>query len=91
MPEALTYGPDGNLYVADRGTNAVYRFDKTTGTLLVTFGGATANVVFSGLVPGLVGLFQINAVVPAGSPSGNVDLVVTVGTSVSKTAKIVVQ
>src|SRR5579859_862349 len=29
-PEALTLGPDGNLYVGDREANSVFRFDGKT-------------------------------------------------------------
>lgn len=29
----LTFGPDGNLYIADAGANAIFKRDKTTGAL----------------------------------------------------------
>lgn len=32
-PYDLTLGPDGNLYIADAGANAIFKRDKTTGTL----------------------------------------------------------
>ncbi len=41
------------------------------------FGGAAAQVAYAGLTPGLVGLYQFNVVVPADSPSGDVELEVT--------------
>lgn len=44
---------------------------KTLATPQVTVGGAPANVVFSGLTPGLVGVYQINAVVPAAVTAGD--------------------
>ncbi len=37
----------------------------------VTIGGIPAHVVFSGLTPGLVGLYQINVLVPASAPIGS--------------------
>ena len=36
----------------------------------VTFGGVTGRVLYSGLTPGFVGLYQINVEVPGGSPLG---------------------
>ena len=60
-------------------------------TPFVTIGGATANVAFSGLTPSLIGVNQINAKVPAGAPSGNVDLVVTVNGIPSRPVRIAVQ
>ena len=37
----------------------------------VTIGGINAPVVFQGLAPGFVGLYQVNAVVPSGVEPGN--------------------
>ena len=42
----------------------------TPTTPIVTVGGASAPVTFSGLAPGYVGLYQVNAQVPAGVPGG---------------------
>lgn len=39
--------------------------------LTMTIGGATATVSYAGLAPGLVGLYQINATVPANLATGN--------------------
>jgi uncharacterized protein (TIGR03437 family) len=44
----------------------------------VTIGNLPAQVTFGGLVPGLVGVYQINAVVPAGLTPGQQSLVWTV-------------
>jgi uncharacterized protein (TIGR03437 family) len=44
---------------------------NTTGTPVVTVGGVNAQVVFSGIAPGFPGVYQVNIIVPAGSPTGN--------------------
>ena len=60
-------------------------------TPVVSIGGASAHVEFSGLAPALIGMYQINATVPAGAPSGSDDLVVTVNGVASRPVKIAVQ
>jgi uncharacterized protein (TIGR03437 family) len=42
----------------------------TTATPTVSIGGAAAPVLFSGLAPGYVGLYQVNAQVPCTAPTG---------------------
>ena len=44
---------------------------KTIGTPVVTIGSVPAQLLFSGLAPGFVGLWQINAVVPENAPAGD--------------------
>jgi uncharacterized protein (TIGR03437 family) len=51
---------------------------------VVTIGGANAPVSFSGLAPSFVGLYQVNATVPAGLKSGNQPVVIAVGSVSSK-------
>jgi uncharacterized protein (TIGR03437 family) len=48
-------------------------------------------VLFSGLAPGYVGLYQVNATVPTDAPSGNQPVVISVGGVQSKAAAIPVQ
>ena len=58
----------------------------------VTIGGAPATVQFSGLTPGDVGLYQVNAQVPAAAPKGNVvPLAISIGGATSNTVTIAVQ
>ncbi len=58
----------------------------------VTIGGISATVQFSGLTPGDVGLYQVNAQVPAGAPQGNaVPLAISIGGATSNTVTIAVQ
>ena len=53
----------------------------------VTIGGQNATVSYSGAAPGaLQGLYQINAIVPAGSATGSVPLQVKVGDAAAQSA-----
>jgi uncharacterized protein (TIGR03437 family) len=45
-------------------------------------------VQFSGLAPGFVGLYQVNAVVPADAPAGIQPLVVSIGGVSSQTSQL---
>ncbi len=57
----------------------------------VTIGGSIAKVIFSGLTPGNVGLYQVNATIPTDAPTGSQPLVVTIGGVVSQAVNITVQ
>jgi uncharacterized protein (TIGR03437 family) len=58
----------------------------------VTIGGVPASVIFSGLAPTFVGLYQVNVQVPAAVPYGNaVPLVVAIGGATANTVTIAVQ
>jgi uncharacterized protein (TIGR03437 family) len=58
----------------------------------ITIGGIPALVTFSGLAPGFVGLYQVNAQVPATAPVGSaVSVVLTIGGVSSNTVTIAVQ
>ncbi|HLG99222.1 MAG TPA: hypothetical protein VKX49_23125 [Bryobacteraceae bacterium] len=53
---------------------------STTAPVTLTIGGIQAPVFFSGLTPGSAGLYQVNAVVPAGiTPGTQVPVAVSVG------------
>jgi uncharacterized protein (TIGR03437 family) len=52
----------------------------TVVTPTVTIGGVPATVTFSGLAPNFVGLYQVNALVPAAAPDGpQVPVVISMG------------
>ena len=58
----------------------------------VMIGGAPAKVLFSGLTPVAVGLYQVNALVPSDSTRGaGVPVTISMGSSVSNTVTIAVQ
>jgi uncharacterized protein (TIGR03437 family) len=57
----------------------------------VTIGGKSALVTFSGLAPGFVGLYQINAEVPAGLNAGNQPVALEIAGASSNTVMLPVQ
>jgi uncharacterized protein (TIGR03437 family) len=63
-----------------------------SGIPTVTIGGVSANVSYSGLAPGFVGLYQVNAQVPAGLAANDaVPVVLSMGGATSNTATIAAQ
>ncbi|HUA18816.1 MAG TPA: glycosyl hydrolase 53 family protein [Bryobacteraceae bacterium] len=57
-------------------------------TVTAAIGGQNASVLFAGLTPGLVGLGQVNLVIPQGLGPGNQPLVITVGNQASSPAML---
>lgn len=53
---------------------------------IMTVGGQTATVQYSGLAPNYVGLYQVNFVVPQGIPTGQQPITCSIGGVTSKTA-----
>lgn len=65
---------------------------QTTAVPQVTVGGLNANVLFSGLAPGYVGLYQVNVEVPGGvQPGGLVPVTLSVGGVSSNTVTVAIQ
>jgi uncharacterized protein (TIGR03437 family) len=64
----------------------------TTTTPTVMIGGAPAQVSFSGLAPGFVGEYQVNALVPPNSAAGDaVPVVISIGGKTSNTVTMAVK
>lgn len=64
----------------------------TTAAPIVTIGGASAAVSFSGLASGQVGLYQVDVQVPDDAPTGpDVPLVLKIGGVTSNTVTIAIQ
>ncbi|MCW5979015.1 MAG: S8 family serine peptidase [Bryobacteraceae bacterium] len=63
-------------------TTLVYTQQQPT----VTVGGANATVIFSGLTPQSIGLYQVNIIVPEGLQPGMREVVITIGGVSSKAA-----
>ena len=57
----------------------------------VTVAGKPADVLFSGLAPFNVGLYQLSIVIPADAPSGIQPVVVMAGGITSKTTNLPIQ
>ena len=56
----------------------------------VTFGGAPGELLYSGLTPGFVGLYQINVTIPLNAPKGlQVPLTIEAGASTTALVRIV--
>jgi uncharacterized protein (TIGR03437 family) len=88
---ATGLGPVSN----EPATGSAALSDPLSSTLtvpIVTIGGAAAKVVYSGLAPGFAGLYQVNALVPDGAPTGDsVNLLISMGGVESNTVTIAVQ
>jgi uncharacterized protein (TIGR03437 family) len=52
---------------------------RTNTAPTVTLGGSPATLLFSGLTPGSVGLYQVNVAVPSGAPTGTQPLKLSIG------------
>jgi uncharacterized protein (TIGR03437 family) len=78
--------------VDDGATSPSSPLARTNASVTVSIGGKDAGVQFAGLVPGYVGLYQINAVVPAGvSPGNAVALAISVAGQTGPSAPIAIQ
>jgi uncharacterized protein (TIGR03437 family) len=84
-------GPVENPPAAGEPASLTTLSPTTPAFASATVGGTPAVVLFSGLAPGFVGLYQVNLVVPQIPAAGSVDLVVTMNGVASNTAKMVVQ
>jgi len=56
----------------------------------VSIGGQNATIQYAGLTPGSPGLYQINAVIPAGATGSAVPIILTVGTQSSPAATMAI-
>jgi uncharacterized protein (TIGR03437 family) len=63
----------------------------TMTTPTVTIGGKTAQVPFSGLAPTIVGLYQVNAIIPDSIGTGLQQVSLSIGGVASPTTMIWVQ
>jgi uncharacterized protein (TIGR03437 family) len=85
-------GPVSNSPVYGAQALGGLNLSETPTTPVVTIGGMPATVVFSGLAPGLVAVYQVNALVPAGVTAGDaVPVILQMLGSTANTVTIAVQ
>ena len=93
--EFLTIYCSGLGDVSPRPATGAASGSPLSSTLLspsVTIGGVPALVIFAGLSPGFVGLYQVNVQVPDTAPSGGqVQVVMTISGVSSNTVTVAVQ
>jgi len=84
-------GPVSNPPATGSPASAV-TLSQTPANPTVTIGGIESVVLFSGLAPGSVGEYQVNAIMPAGvTPGVAVPVTISIGGIVSNTVTIAVQ
>lgn len=82
----------GNVNPGPVAGEIVTGIANTVGQIQFHFGDAQAQVLYAGLAPGFVGLYQFNVIVPSGLTSGDIPLRVTVdGQAIEQTLFIAVQ
>jgi uncharacterized protein (TIGR03437 family) len=64
---------------------------RATSQPRVTLGGAPLEVLYAGLAPGFVGVFQINIRVSDAVPSGDAELLVSIGAESSRPLRVAVR
>jgi adhesin/invasin len=68
------------------------QLSNTVSAAQLTVGGQSAQVNFAGLTPGFAGLYQVNGVVPAGTPTGaNVPVRVAIDGQTSPVVTLAIQ
>lgn len=78
--------------VGDGAAAPLSPLSTTVNAVTATVGGQPAQVLFAGLTPGYAGLYQVNAVVPAGVAAGpNVPVILTVAGFPSAPVTVAIQ
>ncbi len=73
------------------GTPASDVTSTTTTVPVVKIGGQTASVVFSGLAPGITGVYRVDVTIPSGLSTGSQSVTVAIGGVTSPASKIPVK
>jgi uncharacterized protein (TIGR03437 family) len=76
------------IYSTGLGPLSTAALPETTYRPEVSLGGVSAPVVYSGLTPGIPGLYQVNVQVPQQAPSGRSPLSITVNSQPSNAVEV---
>lgn len=87
---ATGLGPVNLAIASGAAAPSTAPFAETTNTPTVAIGNVSAHVLFSGLAPGYVGLYQVNVTVPSGLSGGSHSLQISVGGVASNTTTLAV-
>lgn len=88
---ATGLGPTDPPLPADGYPAPSLPLSRTTTSLTVTLNGSPVEVIYSGLAPGFVGLYQINIRVPEGMTSGELPLAIEMGVQTSNQVNLAVR
>jgi uncharacterized protein (TIGR03437 family) len=81
-----------NPPVADGQPASTTALSSTVNPVTMSIGGVNANVFFSGLAPGFIGLYQVNATMPSGvTPGDSVPVTLSVGGQISPAVTMAVR
>jgi uncharacterized protein (TIGR03437 family) len=80
-----------NPSVAAGAQTPLSPLSKTVNPVTVTIGGTAVQAEFAGLAPGFAQLYQVNAVVPKGLPSGTATVTLSVAGQTSAPVTITIQ
>ena len=69
---------------AASGTIVLYGTGSGAGAVSVSIADQPASIVYAGDAPGYIGVMQINATIPAGTPSGAQPVVLSIGSATSQ-------
>ena len=84
-------GPVSPQPASGEASPSTQPFATTPVNPMVTIGGVNARVIFSGMTPGFVGLYQVNAILDQNTPTGLQTLDVSMNGVVAKTSHVQVQ
>ena len=80
-----------NPSVAAGAQTPLSPLSKTVNPVTVNFGSTQVSAEFAGLAPGFAQLYQVNAVIPKGLPSGNATVTLSVAGQTSAPVTITIQ